>query len=112
MHMSIMSIVMNQGWSDEDILKELGARLRRERLNRNLTQQELADQAGISRGSIAKLEGGSNSSLKTLVRTLRALGIVSRLDVALSEPEVSPLQLAATRGRSRRRASGRRAHRE
>lgn len=100
---------MNSSWSDQEILAEVGQRLRRERLNRNLTQLELAESAGVSRGSIAKVEAGSNPSLNTVVRLMRALGIVDRLDLAVPEPEVSPLQLAASKGVERQRATGRRA---
>lgn len=100
--------VMDAGWSDQEILSELGQRLRRERLNRNLTQFDLAESAGVSLGSVKNLEAGSNSSLVTLVKLMRALGVVSRLDSVVPEPELSPLQLVALRGMERQRATGRR----
>lgn len=99
---------MAAGLSDQEILSEVGQRLRRERLNRNLTQSELAEAAGVALGSVKNLEAGSNSSLVTLVKLMRALGVVSRLDSVVPEPELSPLQLVALRGMERQRATGRR----
>ncbi len=104
----IISVGMDSSWSDEEVLAELGRRLRRQRLNRNLTQFEVAEVAGVSVGSVAKVEAGSNTSLGTVVRLMRALGLVSRLDSMVPDPEVSPLQLAATKGVERHRARRRR----
>lgn len=95
---------MDSSWSDEDVLSELGRRLRRHRLNRNLTQVEVATLAGVSVGSVASVEAGSNTSLGIVVRLMRALGLVTRLDLMVPDPEVSPLQLAATEGVERQRA--------
>lgn len=103
-----MMVVMDSGWSDQEILSELGGRLRRERLNRNLTQRQLAESAGVSDGSVKNLEAGSNTSLATLVRLMRALDLIGRLDSIAPEPAISPLQLAARRGEVRHRATGRR----
>lgn len=100
----IIGNVMDSSWSDEDVLSELGRRLRRHRLNRNLTQVEVATLAGVSVGSVASVEAGSNTSLGIVVRLMRALGLVTRLDLMVPDPEVSPLQLAATEGVERQRA--------
>lgn len=41
-----------------------------------MTQQELADKAGIHRVALAKLEGGTNSpSWETVVKLCEALGV-------------------------------------
>lgn len=101
---------MDSSWSDQEILDELGRRLRRERLNRNITQHELAARAGVSRGSVAKIESGTNTSLATLVKLMRALGVMSQLDRVLPIPEVSPSQPMAPPREERKRATGRRGH--
>jgi hypothetical protein len=46
--------------------------------------------------------------METIVKILRALGRLDALDAILPEPLVSPIQLAARRGRQRRRARPRR----
>lgn len=95
-----------KGWSDEAILVEMGGRLRRERLNRDVSQEVLAEQAGLSLGTLRNAEAGTGSSMTTFIRLLRALGMIDRMDAVLPEPEASPLQLLALRGKSRIRASG------
>ena len=95
-------------WTDEAILGEIGARLQTERLNRNLTAQEIADRAGVSLATIYKVEQGGNHSVRTLVRILRALDLVSRIEALLPDQGPSPIQLAMLRGKQRQRATGRR----
>lgn len=94
--------------SDKAILAELGERLSRRRLNRNMTQEELAVASGVARRLVQRLEGGYGCSLENLMRILRALGMLGQLDAFLPESEISPLQMAKTRDRGRLRASGRR----
>lgn len=43
---------------DEAILKELGGRLAGVRLGRNLTQAALAEQAGVSKRTVERMEAG------------------------------------------------------
>lgn len=95
-----------KGWSDEAILVEMGGRLRRERLNRDVSQEVLAEQAGLSLGTLRNAEAGTGSSMTTFIRLLRALGMIHRMDVVLPESETSPMQLLALKGKSRVRASG------
>ncbi len=94
--------------SDAAILAEVGQRLRRIRLNRNLTQAELALQAGIGRRTLQKAENGEGTTLESLVAILRGLRLLSELDQFLPEPSPSPVQLAQLQGRARQRASGKR----
>jgi transcriptional regulator with XRE-family HTH domain len=91
--------------SDRAILGEIGRRLRRRRLNRNMTQQSLAEVAGLSRTTVSDLERGGPAGLLTLVQVMRALGGLEELDSFLPEPGLSPLQLARLKGRERQRAS-------
>lgn len=95
--------------SDKAVLALLGSRVQRERLNRNLTQADLAESAGIGTRTVRYLEAGRQTTVETLIRILRALELLQVLDALLPEPEVSPLQLAKLKGRARLRA-GRRRH--
>lgn len=94
------------GWSDAAILREVGSRLRTERLNRNLTAEQVAERAGVSEPTLYRLERGGNSSLQTLIRILRALGLVGRIEALVPDTPVSPIQLARLQGKERQRASG------
>ena len=94
--------------SNEGVLTELGHRLRRVRLNINLTQAELAKQAGVSRRALQKAEDGEVTTVGTLVNILRGLGQLSQLDTFLPEPPPSPVQLAKLQGQTKKRASRKR----
>lgn len=94
--------------SEEAIREELGGRFRRYRLNQDVTQVELAERAGMSRAALQGVEGGSDSTLSTLIRLMRGLGVLDQLDLFLPDPGISPVQLAKLRGHTRQRASGRR----
>lgn len=91
--------------SDAVVLAELGRRIAQHRLNRNLTQDELAQEAGVSRSTVARFEQGESTQVTNLVRILRALGLLSNLDKLVPEPGVSPVQQLRMGGKSRRRAS-------
>lgn len=92
--------------STGEILAELGRRLQHYRLQQNRTVEELAAAAGVSARTVRRAEAGENPTLESIVRILRALGRLDALDAFLPMPLVSPLQLAAMRGRQRQRASG------
>jgi putative transcriptional regulator len=92
--------------SNKAILGELGGRLQRERLNRDMTQADLALKAGVSLRSLQYLEAGRPCSLASLIRIIRALGNLAALDAFFPEPGLSPVQLARMKGQERQRASG------
>lgn len=92
--------------SDAIVMETLGARLARYRLNRNLTQKELAAEAGVSILTVVRLERGDSVQLVTLIRVLRALKLLDNLEALVPEPPLSPIQQAKLRGKVRRRASG------
>ena len=66
--------------SVEEILQTLGGRIRTQRLAQGISQQVLADRAGLSLGAVRQLEGRGQSGLDTLVRVLFVLGIVDELE--------------------------------
>ena len=91
--------------SDSEALRELGGRIARYRLNKNLTQAALATQAGVSRPTIQRIEQGKSTQTSNLIRILRAFNLLDNLDVLVPEPAISPIQQARMRGKTRRRAS-------
>ncbi|GAB2897876.1 helix-turn-helix domain-containing protein [Microbulbifer echini] len=90
------------GQSDKQILETLGSRLREYRLRINLTQEDMAERAGLSTSTIKGLEAG-RGRLDSLVAVLRVLRQLEALDAFLPAPVVSPMQLA-THGKQRKRA--------
>jgi transcriptional regulator with XRE-family HTH domain len=105
--LSCQTMVMNlETMSDNAILGELGSRLQRERLNRNMTQADLALKAGVAPRSLQYLETGRPCTLASLIKILRALGNLASLDAFFPAPGLSPVQLSRLKGRERQRASG------
>lgn len=95
--------------TDDAVLAELGARIARRRLDMQLTQAALAEQAGIAKRTLERMEAGHTSQLATLVRVLRVLDAASGLDGLIPESGPRPMDLLKLKGKVRQRASGRRA---
>ena len=92
--------------SDVGVMKELGERIRRHRLNLDVTQENLAERAGVARSVVQRIEQGGTCQMDGWLRVLRTLGVLDQLDAFLPDPGVSPLQLARMQDRKRQRASG------
>ena len=92
--------------TDEAVLEQIGGRISRWRLERNISQAELADQAGISRRTVQRLEDGEPVQTPSFTRVLRALGFVESLDSLVPEPMASPVDRLKREGRGRKRARG------
>jgi transcriptional regulator with XRE-family HTH domain len=90
--------------SDRAILAELGRRLRDARLERNLSQAEVAERAGIGRVTLQRMEAGQSPSLINFVHVLRALDLLEGLGRLLPEAMPSPIDEIERRGRRRQRA--------
>ena len=91
--------------SDDLILTELGKRLGRARLDRQLSQAKLAEQAGVSKRTLERIEAGASAQSVSLVRILRVLDRLSNLDRLIPESGPSPLDLLKRKGKIRKRAS-------
>lgn len=92
--------------TDDAVLTELGERLARQRLARNLTQAQLAEAAGVSKRTVERIEAGESAQLANFARILRALDLLDGLDALVPPPLPSPLAQLKLQGRQRRRASG------
>lgn len=96
--------------TDETILEELGSRLARARLGRNLTQAALAEQAGVSKRTVERLESGAVATqLSGFLRVCRVLGLVEHFENLVPEAVASPMEQLKRQGARRRRASGKKA---
>jgi transcriptional regulator with XRE-family HTH domain len=93
--------------SDEAILHEMGSRIAGIRLETNMTQAQLAAQAGISKRTVERLESGNvGVQISGLIRVFKVLGLIDRVDLLVPEPAPSPVEQAKLRRRMRQRASG------
>ncbi len=89
-------------------MQRLSARLVRHRLNRDLSQSDLARRAGISLRTLARMEAGEPVQLGSFFRVLIALDLGSQLENLVPEVPESPIQQLERDGEVRRRASRRR----
>ncbi|TRW48387.1 helix-turn-helix transcriptional regulator [Aliidiomarina halalkaliphila] len=94
--------------SSSAIAEELGQRLKQARLNRDYTQEQVAERAGVSRKAVVNAEKGK-AQLVVFVAILDALELTEHLDRFLPPQPLSPIQLAKLQGKQRQRASGLRA---
>jgi len=86
----------------------LCARLEAIRLNRNITQADLAQEAGVSPRTIRRMAKGQGVSLETFIRVMKALGLEQRFDTLLPPQQISPIDRVKESRPPRLRASGRR----
>ena len=99
---------LNDLTTDSAVLAELGHRLERHRLERNWTQAQLADEAGIGRATLQRAERGESVQMTSMIKLLRTLGLLGGLDVAIPESIALPIaQLERERKGRRQRARGR-----
>jgi transcriptional regulator with XRE-family HTH domain len=95
--------------TDAAVLAELGRRLERHRLERNLTQAEMAIEAGIGQATVQRAERGRSVQMTSMIKLLRTLGLLAGLDLAVPESIDLPIaQLEREQRKIRRRARGRR----
>jgi len=91
--------------SDPAILKELGIRLKEIRLRKNIQQIELAEDTGVSDGTIRRIEAGENTSIENFIKLLRGLGLLENLEQLLPEEPASPMMMKKILQKNRKRAS-------
>jgi transcriptional regulator with XRE-family HTH domain len=99
--------------TDAAVLAELGRRLERHRLERNLTQAEIAADAGLGQATIQRAERGESVQMTSMIKLLRALGLLSGLELAIPASIDLPIaqlereQHRASRTRQRARGGAR-----
>ncbi|MCL2807135.1 MAG: helix-turn-helix domain-containing protein [Coriobacteriia bacterium] len=82
----------------------LGEQVRTLRLRKNMSQKELAERAQLSLSTLANLESGKGTTLKSFTAVLSVLQKESWLEALAPQIAVSPLQIAEL-GKVRQRAS-------
>lgn len=63
-------------------LTNIGGQLATWRRLRGLTAEQVADRAGVSRGTVVRLESGRGASLENALRVARAVGVLDLLAAA------------------------------
>ena len=94
----------------DEIMKELGSRIKAARIDMDITQGMMAERTGLSQRTISNLENGKDVSLHTLIEVLRALDQLQGFDTLVPEATFRPSQVAFDI-KPRERASAARADR-
>ncbi|MCB1750939.1 MAG: helix-turn-helix domain-containing protein [Gammaproteobacteria bacterium] len=93
--------------AEDLVLAELGKRIARRRLDLSITQAELAEQAGVSKRTVERIEAGASAQMSNLIRIFRVLGLMPRLEGLIPETGPGPMELLKQKGKVRQRASSR-----
>lgn len=91
--------------NDAAVLEEIGRRLARRRIGKDLSQADLAKEAGVGKRTVERVEAGESAQLTTLIRIMRVLGLLESLDAAIPPIGPSPMDLLKLKGKERQRAS-------
>jgi len=103
-----MTDLTNISWeslSDKAIAEVLGEFVKHHRLEQNMSQSKLAQEAGINRSTLVELEKGNPSNTMTLIRLLRVLNQLHMLQAFKVTQQISPILLAELEQSKRKRAS-------
>lgn len=90
--------------SDAAILQEIGNFLKENRLQQNKSQDAAAEEAGLHRSTLVRMENGKGGTLLSFIQLLRMLGKLELLQSFEMKQQVSPLLLAKLELKKRRRA--------
>jgi putative transcriptional regulator len=90
--------------TSDQIEAALCKRLESIRLSRNITQTQLAEEAGVSPRTIGRLEKGQGVSMDTFIRIIMALSIQQNLEALLPDPTVRPIERVGMGAQARKRA--------
>jgi len=78
--------------SDSDIKKEIGSKIRELRLKQNLSQSDLAKNAGLSLSSVIRTENGNIKSFDTFIQICRVIGRLEIFKTLVEKEPLSPIE--------------------
>jgi len=93
--------------SDDAILAEIGTRIAQCRVDLQLTQAALANEAGLAKRTVERIEAGASAQMSSVIRVLRVLDRLPGLDQLVPEAGPRPMSLLKRKGKARQRASTR-----
>lgn len=98
-------MIIEPHMNDKAILAEIGLRLARRRLDLDLTQADLAREAGVSKRTVERVEAGESTQFSTIVRILRVLKLLDAMEMLIPASGPRPMDLLKLRGKERQRVS-------
>ena len=97
-------MIIGANLTDLAVLQALGERLAARRIAMGMTQAEAAEQAGVSKRTLERLEAGDAVQSPNLVRVLRVLQLLDGLEALLPTAGPGPMEVLRREGRARQRA--------
>lgn len=91
--------------TDLAIARMLGDYIKNIRLQKNLTQNQIATKTGLNRSTISEIENGRPASFLSFIQLLRALDQLELLEIFSVKTVVSPLLMAKLEAKKRSRAT-------
>jgi len=96
-------VKINNQSTKAEILKELVYRAKEYRLSAQMTQEDLANKAMVSVGTVCRFERGEDIGFSKVISILCALGIGKNLEEMIPDPEDRPTyHLADSQSRKKR----------
>jgi transcriptional regulator with XRE-family HTH domain len=90
--------------TSEQIEKAVCERIKKIRLLKNWTREKLAEEAGVSLRTIARLEDGEGVTFDTIIRVMSAMRLQENLLVLFPDPAIRPVEMLEMNGKERKRA--------
>lgn len=94
-----------ENYSDSAVISEIGKFIKSRRIEQNLTQEEVAHKAAISRSTLSLAERGEKITLGNLVKIIRVLDAMYVFNHFKEVKQISPMQLTKEEEKKRKRAS-------
>ena len=79
--------------TEQEILKEIGLRLKKIRVQHNLTQKEMSEDVGLSVTTISLIENGKSTTVESLIRILMRLNRIKDFESVFRVGENLELKL-------------------
>ena len=96
-------------WSsmtDKKLTETIGKFIKHHRLNQNISQNDVAIAADMSRSTLSLMERGEKVTLGSLIKVLRVLDQLHIMDVFQVHEQISPIEYAKMKKKKRKRARG------
>ena len=88
--------------SDKEILLDISNKLKKYRLSKNISQEEISKKTGISIHSISNIENGKSFTIENLIKYMIALDISYKLENLIPNIEYNPYELINEKNEKKR----------
>ena len=99
---------LSEHLTDTALLAEIGVRLAQRRLALQRTQAELAEQAGIAKRTLERIETGGSAQMSSMIKLWRVLDLLPELDQFIAAGVPSPMELLQDSRSARKRTTRKR----